>query len=624
MSERVPSALELFHDESLAQEAALPSALSLAAREVRKAAHGGTLEILSDAAVDAVQGSKIVPLAATSTLIASTVSSAVSPVLAAAQNFSRGPAIYQKAHTPKPSRDQLTEVSFALQPGGTIYAIDVKEAPIMGVSLNEAIARTEAASGIAPDKADDLAPGTEIDVPLGDSDFAVVPQGSDLDQLDAEYGLTEAEMLKLNPEEAQDPNLVLAGQVLRIKAPHTSTAAATPAMRQTHPAKRPAAVHHTTTVKPHTKRHSAVAAPKSHSVSVKPVKTTTITTELAPHLAPIKTLPKIPLHAINAAPESTHTTHTTSNPGFQSMEGKLTAPYDQAGHMVQESTQALTEKTLGSIAMIGGNFLKDLATQSTTYHPGTHHQASKPAHQTAQYHEQSNPKDIDIVKCSPKGVTLPGSTTAQIAFNYFVTCDNYSPAQASGIVGNLDQESNVEPERVQGDGIQFSSDPYDAGEDGWGIGQWTPGYKVLTIAADDGIHTPIYKLQTQLEIVNDEMENVSPTGNRDIQHVIRMTHNPAAAAEQFEAKFEEGPIAYSGGGQLASRQKYARNALSAYGDSALKLKARVHGWNDPFGLSTKHSSRTKLRRGHEHQAKHHSQESTIGKAIHEIIGLGGL
>lgn len=94
--------------------------------------------------------------------------------------------------------------------------------------------------------------------------------------------------------------------------------------------------------------------------------------------------------------------------------------------------------------------------------------------------------------------SLSGNGNAEKVFNFFVG-KGLTPEQAAGIVGNMQKESGIDPEIVQG-GSQ-SKDPSAAGDGGWGIVQWTPGSKASAIKAAAGIDGPIYSLSVQLEML---------------------------------------------------------------------------------------------------------------------------
>jgi cell wall-associated NlpC family hydrolase len=172
---------------------------------------------------------------------------------------------------------------------------------------------------------------------------------------------------------------------------------------------------------------------------------------------------------------------------------------------------------------------------------------------------------IGTTTCSSSSA-LSGNDNIQKAFNYFVG-KGLTAAQAAGVVGNLIQESSVNPEEIQNGGT--SQDPNAAGSGGWGIAQWTPGSKVIAIAQSLQITSPIYDLSTQLDIVWGEMNGTSPTGDQDMVKGLQQINDTAQAAEYFEQYFEEGGIAASGGGQLAQRQANAQQVLQQYGSGVV-------------------------------------------------------
>ena len=380
MSEQHTSPLEFFPDEFLAENDAAISPLVSGARDIKRVAQGTTLEIIGDAAVEAVQGSNIAPLAATGTLLASTVSSAVAPVLAAAQNFSsRGTQVHHTAHTTKPNADRLDEVSFTLEPGGAIYPLAVKEAPVMGVSVDEAITQSEVASDITPSQVTDLAIGTKIYFPLHYK-FAIMPEGRDLNWIAAKHNMTLEQLLAVNPAYRSDPNNVLAGAAILVNKLTRTTVTPIPTFRphvenhvsstQTHKAEIPAPVH--STEKPVT--------PVAHHKVVKVIPKTHVPNQ--PHHASAvapeepKTKPKI-------TSSSTHqkfrlTPGLAFGTGLQSELGKAFSagtfeaeqPHRLAQNMLERSA-SLTRKILGDISLSDGKHSSHTAAQHPAFRENT-------------------------------------------------------------------------------------------------------------------------------------------------------------------------------------------------------------------------------------------------------------
>lgn len=178
---------------------------------------------------------------------------------------------------------------------------------------------------------------------------------------------------------------------------------------------------------------------------------------------------------------------------------------------------------------------------------------------------------------SASDAALTGSDNQQKAFNYFVDA-GLSDAQAAAVVGNFVVESSVNPERVEVNASHpelpaTSKDPaglpvvggWPGGQTrqpGWGLAQWTPSGKIVNIAKDLGITSPIYELSTQLQIILGEMKGTSPTGVKDVYSGIKKitSGDPTEATKYFTHAFE-GPLIENG----SSRVKAAQKILSEYG-----------------------------------------------------------
>jgi len=139
----------------------------------------------------------------------------------------------------------------------------------------------------------------------------------------------------------------------------------------------------------------------------------------------------------------------------------------------------------------------------------------------------------------------------QAAFTYFVG-KGLTPFQAAGVVGNLDQESNMDPSAVQ------------QGGPGRGIAQWSVGGRwdtdsgdnVLAYASQQG-ESPS-SLQLQLEFIWYELTTFSSYGLAS----LRATTNVTDATVVFETDFEG-----CGECDQSNRISYAEAALAAYGSS---------------------------------------------------------
>lgn len=102
------------------------------------------------------------------------------------------------------------------------------------------------------------------------------------------------------------------------------------------------------------------------------------------------------------------------------------------------------------------------------------------------------------------GGGLSGSDNEQKVWNYFKN-KGLSDKQVAGIMGNIQQESSFNPEVMQKGGT--SKNPADADPLGWGLIQWTPGSKVITMAQQAGVYSPIYLLGSQLDLIWQHMHN---------------------------------------------------------------------------------------------------------------------
>jgi hypothetical protein len=139
----------------------------------------------------------------------------------------------------------------------------------------------------------------------------------------------------------------------------------------------------------------------------------------------------------------------------------------------------------------------------------------------------------------------------QTAFTYFVG-KGLTTFQAAGIVGNLDQESNMDPAAVQ------------QGGPGRGIAQWSVGGRwdtdngdnVLAYASQQGESSS--SLQLQLEFIWYELTSFAGYGLA----ALRATTNVTDATVAFETDFEG-----CGECDQSTRISYAEAALAAYGSS---------------------------------------------------------
>jgi hypothetical protein len=157
---------------------------------------------------------------------------------------------------------------------------------------------------------------------------------------------------------------------------------------------------------------------------------------------------------------------------------------------------------------------------------------------------------------------LTGTGNLEQTWNFFAG-KGLSAPQIAGIIGNLQHESGISPTRIQGRPIdQGSNSPADAGSGGWGIMQWTPGSKIFGLMRDAGITTPVYNLASQLQLVWWHLNNVSPTGERNVFPGFQAINDVEDAVAYFEEHMEGAGIP-----ALESRNRLARAALETYGSN---------------------------------------------------------
>lgn len=138
------------------------------------------------------------------------------------------------------------------------------------------------------------------------------------------------------------------------------------------------------------------------------------------------------------------------------------------------------------------------------------------------------------------------------AFNYFVHTAGYSEVQSAAIVGNLIQESGVNPTAKQ-----YPSGP------GRGIAQWSLGGRWDSDVRDNMVwfapqppKESVWSLHAQLGFVWYELRHFSNYGGADLKKATTVS----SAVKAFETKFEG-----CGTCKSADRVKYANAVLKKYG-----------------------------------------------------------
>lgn len=169
--------------------------------------------------------------------------------------------------------------------------------------------------------------------------------------------------------------------------------------------------------------------------------------------------------------------------------------------------------------------------------------------------QQAAPDDQRMAaKLAPK-TAFPND---KAAYDYF-RAQGFTNFQAAGIVGNLDQESGIDPTISQQNGGP-----------GRGIAQWSaggrwdsdPGDNVLAFATQQN-KSP-YALDLQLDFIMFELNTISYYGLAKLKASTNLTD----ATTDFELDFEGCGIPSQCA--IDSRIAYAKDVLAAYGDDPVE------------------------------------------------------
>ncbi len=176
------------------------------------------------------------------------------------------------------------------------------------------------------------------------------------------------------------------------------------------------------------------------------------------------------------------------------------------------------------------------------------------------------------------GGPLSGSNNQQKAFNYFIS-NGYSKEQSAGIVGNMIDESSVEPMRKQNTlpGTKTPAAEVDAPgtagdySGGWGIVQWTPASKMITASRNSGAKDEqIETIEYQLEFLKVQLTGKGPVPEGNAGSMVRATKTVEDAAVAFARYYER-----FGGSEDPNHPRYAKSKASAkevlanFGDAAV-------------------------------------------------------
>ncbi len=172
------------------------------------------------------------------------------------------------------------------------------------------------------------------------------------------------------------------------------------------------------------------------------------------------------------------------------------------------------------------------------------------------------PVSLDEAVASQSAAGSTAFPNDQTAYDYFWG-KGFTNFQAAGIVGNLDQESGIDPTISQS-----------GGGPGRGIAQWSAGGRrwdsdpndnLVAFAQQEGL--PTSSLTVQLDFIMYELNTFSQYGLAKLQ----ATTNVTDAATEFELDFEGCDIASEC--DVDSRVSYAMDVLNAYGNDPVDVDA---------------------------------------------------
>lgn len=152
-------------------------------------------------------------------------------------------------------------------------------------------------------------------------------------------------------------------------------------------------------------------------------------------------------------------------------------------------------------------------------------------HDSCQPGEASSNGDVDLSS---------SEDNAKNVFIYF-TSKGYTAEQAAGIIGNMTEESGVEPQRQQSifdRKIPAERFPDPAGGSGWGIVQWTPGSKFITPVKND--KKDPNDLKVQLDFLFNQLEGKGPLPEKQAGDQLKATQTIEQAVLAFQGNTKVG------------------------------------------------------------------------------------
>jgi hypothetical protein len=151
------------------------------------------------------------------------------------------------------------------------------------------------------------------------------------------------------------------------------------------------------------------------------------------------------------------------------------------------------------------------------------------------------------------------ASVGEQVFNYFRS-QGLSAAQAAGIVGNLQQESGLDPSAPGG---------Y--------LAQWLGARLTGLERFASSRRTPVTSPQVQAEYIWQELN----TTESPALAALRRTTTPAAAAAAFSSLYERPGIP-----MLANRERYAQDAYNAYAGNSVNASTSTQSAATPSTSSS--------------------------------------
>ncbi|MEU7634437.1 phage tail tip lysozyme, partial [Nocardia sp. NPDC049220] len=143
---------------------------------------------------------------------------------------------------------------------------------------------------------------------------------------------------------------------------------------------------------------------------------------------------------------------------------------------------------------------------------------------------------------TPDGSNIPGGQAPSVAniYRYLITKYGFTPAQAAGILGNMQVESG------------FNTAAYNSGEGAIGLCQWEGGRRrqLEQFAAARG--KPVTDWQVQVDFMAHELAGSESGAYR----YIKAAQTPAAAAAAFDQYYERSDGA-ARGQRMANANQFA-------------------------------------------------------------------